>query len=357
MEVVDDELVLPETTEGEAKVDKNGVLLGGREYRVRTFTIAGHGSKLYMLSTEPARCLGYRDSYLFFQKHKLLYKVLIDEDEKKDLIERELMPNSYKGRTIGVVTARSVYREFGARIVIGGKRVVDDYDEQASRQRGDVEGEIADPNDRLPPAGEPYNRNQYVAWHGASQVYHTNLPNQPAAGPKGPEGKRKRILITGDNWMFEHARSASSFNATLAQSRKANFSGLYDIHTNTVQWPKHMQSTHGRWEKVNDERADEDDKSVRLPYVEPVYARNFRIHDFAFETAPESTLVAPGVDVDENSLKAISPDVLEELPPECLEALQQAQQREASWRGKWTDEKVCGMRAHFLPSLEWFPKT
>jgi len=33
---------------------------------------------LYMLSTEPARCIGFRDSYLFFQKHKLLYKIIID---------------------------------------------------------------------------------------------------------------------------------------------------------------------------------------------------------------------------------------------------------------------------------------
>lgn len=308
-----------------------------------------------MLSTEPARCLGYRDSYLFFQKHKHLYKLLVTEEEKLDLIEREMMPNSYKGRTIGVVTARSVYREFGARIVVGGKKVLDDYDEQASRARGDVEGEIADPYDRLPPAGEPYNRNQFVAWHGASQVYHTNLPNQPAAGAKGIEGKRKKILITGDNWMFEHARNASKFNSLLSQARKTNFQGLYDIHTNTMQWPKHMQSTHGRWEKVGDEQLGKG--TVSLPVIDPLYARNFRIHDFAFEMAPDSTLVTPGINVDENSLSAISAEVLEELPADCIEALQQAQQREASWRSKWTDEKLDGMRAHFLPSIDWFPKT
>jgi chromatin structure-remodeling complex protein RSC7 len=354
MEVAEDELVLPENDAGESKVDRTGALLGGREYRVRTFTIPGRGEKLYMLSTEPARCLGYRDSYLFFQKHKNLYKLLVSEDEKLDLIERGVMPNSYKGRTIGVVTARSVYREFGARIVIGGKKVTDDYDEQMARERGDIAGELADPYDRLPPAGEAYNRNQYVAWHGASQVYHTNLPNQPAAGPKGPEGKRKRILITGDNWMFEHARNASLFNAALSQARKANFNGLYDIHTNNMQWPKHMQPTHARWEKVYEQK---EDRTVSLPTVDPLYTRNFRIHDFAFESAPDSTLVAPGIDVDENSLNAISSEVMDELPPDCLEALQQAQRRESSWRSKWTDERIDGMRAHFLPSLDWYPKT
>ena len=102
MEVTNDEVVLPDDPEGVEKVDENGILQEGREYRVRTFTILGRGQRLYMLSTEPARCIGFRDSYLFFQKHKYLYKILIDEEEKKDLIERDIMPNSYKGRQIGV---------------------------------------------------------------------------------------------------------------------------------------------------------------------------------------------------------------------------------------------------------------
>jgi chromatin structure-remodeling complex protein RSC7 len=355
MEVIEDEVVLPDIPEGEEKVDKNGVLLGGRDYRVRTFTILGRGSKLYMLSTEPARCIGFRDSYLFFQKHKHLYKCLIDEDEKKDLIERDLMPNSYKGRQIGVVSARSVFREFGAKIVIGGKKVTDDYDEQAARERGDIEGELADPHDRLPPPGEPYNRNQYVAWHGASQVYHTNLPNQPTTGVKGADSKRKRVVITGDNWMLEHARNASTFNASLAEARKTNFPGLYEIHTNTMQFPKHMQPTHGRWEKVKPNSTGEE--LNRLPAVEPVYTRSFRIHDFAFEGAPNSTFTAPGIDSDENGLGAIVSEALDELPPECLTALHEAQRQEAHWRSKWRDERRDGLRASFLPSVEWFPKT
>lgn len=208
LQIVGDEVDLPEDAEGEKKVDKNGHLLGGREYRVRTFTILGRGKRLYMLSTEPARCIGFRDSYLFFQKHPKLYKIIIDDDEKRDLIERDLIPHSYKGRAIGVVTARSVFREFGARIVIGGKKIIDDYDVQAGRERGDVEGELAVPEDRLPPPGEPYNRNQYVAWHGASAVYHTSVPSVPLQGGKALDGKRRKIVVTSDNWMLEHAREA-----------------------------------------------------------------------------------------------------------------------------------------------------
>ena len=206
-EVVDDEVVLPEDAEGETKVDRDGHLQGGREYRVRSFTVAGKGDKLYMLSTEPARCIGYRDSYLFFQKHPQLFKVILTDEARQDWIDRHVLPHSYKGRQIGVVTARSVFREFGARIVIGGRKIMDDYRVAAGRANGDVEGELAVPDDILPGPGEEYDRNRYVAWHGASQVYHSNLPTVPLQNGK-PEVKKKKVQITDSNWMLEHARAA-----------------------------------------------------------------------------------------------------------------------------------------------------
>ena len=206
--VVNDEVELPDDPEGELKVDKNGNLKGGREYRVRVFTIVGKGDRLYMLSTEPARCIGFRDSYLFFQKHRQLFKIILPEEAKRDLIERNLIPHSYKGRAIGVVTARSVYREFGAKIIIGGKKITDDYQVAACRVNGDVEGELAVPEDQIPTTGQNYDRNRYVAWHGASSVYHSGIPSipQPLAG-KG-DSKKRKIQVTGSNWMFEHAQAA-----------------------------------------------------------------------------------------------------------------------------------------------------
>ena len=205
--VRDDEVEIPEDPEGETKVDKSGYLKDGREYRVRTFTVAGKGDKLYMLSTEPARCIGFRDSYLFFQKHRTLFKIILSDEAKKDLIERNLIPHSYKGRAIGVVTARSVYREFGARIVIGGKKITDDYHVAAARANGDVEGETAVPDDQLPASGEVYDRNRYVAWHGASSVYHSSTPTVPMQNGK-VELKKRKVHVTGSNWMLEHAREA-----------------------------------------------------------------------------------------------------------------------------------------------------
>ena len=206
--VKDDEIELPDDPEGETKVNKNGTLLGGREYKVRVFTISGKDDRLYMLSTEPARCIGFRDSYLFFQKHKTLWKIILTEEAKRDLIERSLIPHSYKGRAIGVVTARSVFREFGAKIIIGGRKVTDDYQAAAARARGDIEGELAVPEDKIPGEGDAYDKNRFVAWHGASSVYHTGGPSIPLPNGKIVEGKKRKVIVTGSNWMLEHAREA-----------------------------------------------------------------------------------------------------------------------------------------------------
>ena len=206
VDIVNDEVDLPEDPEGETKVDKLGILQGGREYRCRTFTVQGRGDRLYMLSTEPARCVGFRDSYLFFTKHKRLYKIIVDDEEKRDMIDRDIIPHSYKGRAIGIVTARSVFREFGALIIVGGKKIIDDYEVAKAREEGVVEGELADPNDVYDPE-KPYNKNQYVAWHGASAVYHSAGPSVPQQSTKA-EVKKRRVAVNDVNWQLEHAREA-----------------------------------------------------------------------------------------------------------------------------------------------------
>ncbi|KAH8695385.1 putative nuclear localization protein NPL6 [Talaromyces proteolyticus] len=404
MDVVNDEVVLPDDDDGEKKVDKMGNLLGGREYRVRTFTILNRGDRQYMLSTEPARCIGFRDSYLFFQKHKLLYKIIIDDDAKRDLIERDIIPHSYKGRAIGVVTARSVFREFGAKIVIGGRKVIDDYSEKAALERGDVEGEVAVPEDKLPAPGEPYNRNQYVAWHGASAVYHTGAPSIPLPNGKVIDPKKRKVAVTGDNWMIEHARDASRYNSTIASVRRENLNGVYEIHTNYIQYPKIMQPSHARWEQApssdnlastalaegistlnltngttpeagdedadrrRTESADEPESSI-LPPVPEIITRRFGITDIHYETPETSTLGRPGPDGDihdvgSNGILSLadplhpefaSLEVLAELPPECKEALLETAAQEWTWKSKWRTEATDTTRGQFLKSYAWFP--
>ncbi|KFL60154.1 uncharacterized protein TERG_11534 [Trichophyton rubrum CBS 118892] len=345
-----------------------------------------------MLSTEPARCIGFRDSYLFFQKHRLLYKIIIDDEAKRDLIERDIIPHSYKGRAIGIVTARSVFREFGARIIIGGRKVVDDYHAQEARDRGDVEGELAVPEDRLPAPGEKYNKNQYVAWHGASSVYHSGVPSVPMPVSKAVESKKRKIVVTGDNWMVQHAREASRFNSELASLRRENINGVYDIHTNLMMYPKTMQPTHARWEQIepsedaSSSSTSSSTSTTIFPSVRGIFSRNFRIHDIAYESAPNTSLnLVPGPDGDYHDLGSnglisldkeasssgggdndrdagseginfkMTPEVLAELPEDCRQAYLDAAAREWQWKNKWKGERVDGARANLAMNFSWTP--
>ncbi|TVY35587.1 Chromatin structure-remodeling complex subunit [Lachnellula subtilissima] len=360
MDVINDEVGLPEDPEGETKVDKMGYLQDDRQYRCRTFTVLGRGTRLYMLSTEPARCVGFRDSYLFFTKHKRLFKIIIDEAEKHDLIERHLIPHSYKGRAIGIVTARSVFREFGAQIIVGGKRVIDDYEVTKVKAEGAVEGELADPNDRFED-GKPYNKNQYVAWHGASSVYHSGAPTVPTPGGKVAPGQKKKVAITDVNWMYEHAKAASEFNARIALQRKANLNGVYDIHTNMLHYPKTMQPSHARWEQIDDYEVQEKiengeieepkaDETMFTP-IDPVISRNYMVVDTVFEAPPYNypSRLVPGPDGDSfdigfNGLSGVSDDVKACLPPDCRAAFEEALEKETQWKNKWSGEAVDGHR-------------
>lgn len=327
--VEDDEIVLPEDPAGEDKVSKMGYLQSGREYRCRTFTILGRGDRLYMLSTEPARCIGFRDSYLFFQKHKQLFKIIMDEDEKFDMIKRELIPHSYKGRAIGVVTARSVFREFGARIVVAGRKVIDDYWEARERAAGAVEGDIADPEDRLPSKGEPYNRNQYVAWHGASSVYHTGQPSVPMP-PGAALAKKKRVIVTDTNWMFEHANAASQFNSRLLTQRlHASQKGMYEPHTNLVFYPAATQPTRARWEQL----------SSVLPPPKESKGTAFSVRGALIETVLETPPYGVGMGIGKElglGVEIYDDEFIASLETEeDREAVRAMRSREVEWTGRW----------------------
>ncbi|VUC20568.1 unnamed protein product [Clonostachys rosea] len=341
-EIANDECVLAEDPEGEEKVDKLGNLQGGRDYRCRVFTVLGRGNRLYMLSTEPARCVGFRDSYLFFTKHKKLHKIIVDDDEKRDMIEREIIPHSYKGRSIGIVTARSVFREFGARIIVGGKRIIDDYSVTQARADGLVEGVLADPDDHFIP-GEPYNKNQYVAWHGASAVYHTNVPTVPVPSGK-PEYKKRKVNVNDQNWMLEHAREASIFNAGINAIRKLNNAGVYDIHTNVMQYPTVMQPTQARIEQVTPEEENVQDTGP-FPPVSLRMARNFFVTDTILETPPTGLASAVYDKADQtdflssfSGLGAVSDDIRALLPAECRSAFDNAVGQENQWKSRWGPE-------------------
>ena len=128
---------------GEKKVGPTGHLNDGREYKCRTFFVPGRGDKLFMLATECARVLGYRDSYLLFNKNRSLYKIIATQEEKENLIHQEILPFSYRSRQIAIVTAKSMFRQFGSRVVVNGRRVRDDYWETKARKQGFTEADLA----------------------------------------------------------------------------------------------------------------------------------------------------------------------------------------------------------------------
>ncbi|KAJ5152056.1 hypothetical protein N7492_010351 [Penicillium capsulatum] len=128
---------------GETKVDAMGYLQGVREYKCRTFRVPNRGTKLFMLATECARVLNYRDSYLLFNKNRSLHKIIASQIEKDDLIAQDILPYSYRSRQIAIVSARSMFRQFGSRVIVNGRRVRDDYWESKARKQGFTEEDLA----------------------------------------------------------------------------------------------------------------------------------------------------------------------------------------------------------------------
>lgn len=161
----------------------------------------------------------------------------------------------------------------------------------------------------------------------------------------------------------------------LTNARQENDEGHYDIHTNTVQWPGTMQPTHARWENIERERGNGDEDAQRklvngtngaehdideelssiFQKLSPVYPRNFMINDLTLESAPQSRFGPPGLDNDPQSLSSLPQDVLDELPADCRQALDEAKEQEVLWKSQWSTESTDGKRGRFMPTVEWFP--
>lgn len=193
--------------------------------------------------------------------------------------------------------------------------------------------------------------------------------------------------------------------------RKENLDGVYDIHTNYMQYPKIMQPSHARWENVPPleeskssnklvedmsalhlingatPKADDELDTIEnneaetqisqaapeasniLPPVPAIFTRHFAITDVHYETAESSTLGRPGPDGDVQDVgtnglismanpqhpEFFSAEVLAELPSDCKDALVDAAVKEYAWKSKWRTESTDAARARFLKSYSWFP--
>lgn len=248
--VVNEEYDLPEDPEGEVKISANGDLLDDRKFKVRTFTIIDKEERKFMLATEPARAVGLRDSHLFFQQHPNLYRYVPTQGQKNDMIDRGLIPYSYKSRLIALVTARSVFREFGAKIIEDGQETVDDYyisisrptrriiDTSTSRdhpkrlsKRG-MEGlDLSAINNDINPA-----RNAVEFFDRRQQMYPSSSSNTASGN-----------TLNATNWLYQHAAACSRLNSDMYYDRVRVLlieqQGLRDPYTNVLHLPQSTQST------------------------------------------------------------------------------------------------------------------
>lgn len=265
LNIVNDEVVVEDQDpNGKLKVDEFGNLQGDRQYRNKIFTVLGQGDRKYMVSTEPARSVGFRDSYLLFKTHNLLFKRVCNNEEKMDLIERNIIPNSYKGRSVNLVTARSIYREFGAKVLKDGKKVIDDFWEQRARDNGDKEGEYADPN-------ELYNYN--MARNGGFEA-----PGMSNAGPNQPTPISGAALVGYQNdptWMYQIATQTREVNNRLLEIRSQSFRGVKDVYTGLTFFPWGTQPTKSVMKKVISNSANDKDMIVDTQFANPNIRQKF----------------------------------------------------------------------------------
>jgi chromatin structure-remodeling complex protein RSC7 len=205
----------------------NGQLTGNREYRCRTFLVPNRGDKLFMLATECARVLGYRDSYLLFNKNRSLFKIIASQVEKDDLVAQEILPFSYRSRQIAIVTARSMFRQFGSRVIVGGRRVRDDYWETKARKQGFTEADPA--GEKRPGASKAReaeaNHNTSILGAPHGEIVYTN-PGQFGGAPQpqlvqpgmlgGPPGSSTRmpVITLGPDYNDTRSRDYSSILKT-----------------------------------------------------------------------------------------------------------------------------------------------
>ncbi|KAI8990249.1 chromatin remodelling complex Rsc7/Swp82 subunit-domain-containing protein [Pilobolus umbonatus] len=214
---------------GETKVDKYGRLLGGREYRVPTFQLPTRDETLFMFSKDPAALLGFRDSFVFLKKNVKLIKVHINNVEKGFLVDARLLRSTFRTREISVVTARSVFKQFGHRIVKRGRKGRDDYYYTEELDDGE----------------DDQSEEEYTAKETAEKLPVTSTWIPPPTFTSGM-GNLRHIPSTNDhaindiNWMHHAAVSTRQFNSSLYAYRRANPIN-YDLLTNVYQIPENKQ--------------------------------------------------------------------------------------------------------------------
>ncbi|GMM35587.1 hypothetical protein DASC09_029120 [Saccharomycopsis crataegensis] len=139
LELPDEYLQIMTDNAGEQKISKNGFFYDKDQQDrivVSTFTLPGRGKRLFVVATDISKELQFRDSYLFLHKNKSLVKFVTNDQDKAFLIDHKILPAPFKSRTIGVITFRSLFLIYGARLLRNGIRIKDDYWEDLGKTQG-----------------------------------------------------------------------------------------------------------------------------------------------------------------------------------------------------------------------------
>lgn len=269
---------------GEKKVMPNGQLLGGREYRCRTFLVPNRGEKLFMLATECARVLGYRDSYLLFNKNRSLYKIIANQVEKDDLVQQEILPFSYRSRQIAIVTARSMFRQFGSRVIVGGRRVRDDYWETKARKQGFTEADMA--GEKRPGAAKAReaaaeaSQNAPLLGGPHGEIVYTNTPAHFAGAPApqlvqpgmlgAPPGTQTRMPVITLGPEYNDTRSRDYSNILKTGPRQEITGPAYQDRTQPSPVTEiHTQAHHA----AEYNRGVNQQRDIRNDYMQTLWRR------------------------------------------------------------------------------------
>lgn len=120
---------------GEAKIDADGYLQGGREFICPLFRspFRENTRRQYVLSMDCCRYTGARDSYMMFKQHQNLQRIETTQQERDMLSDQNMIPRLTRFRPIAMVTARAAFKEFGAVLVKNGRYITDDYWETRCR--------------------------------------------------------------------------------------------------------------------------------------------------------------------------------------------------------------------------------
>lgn len=302
-----DAFVLDEDEAGEKKIDQDGYLLGGRSFHIPTMLLPQRSDRrLYMLSIDVARGLGFRDSGYFFRKHPHIHKILLTMEEKDQLIAEGRISSGLRTRNVTAVTARAVFQVVGARAIARGRNVTDDYYEAQARAEGKKEGTLAMQSSMQDMMSRRGDRR-----HGSDAATYTTVDPQghvvtTTFGDAGHapfdrtshSTQRRNMLMRADmseeNWMALYAQSARAANAELLAARRDRLVAFPSSHKPTVLDEHVLCDTRPPWERQQAPTTDAMRRHARRERAPPLglYDPHTHTAHVPFHTQPTAAWFA-----------------------------------------------------------------